>query len=91
MKQLIALFLSLLLLVQAIPVAALLLGDDASVSWVDEDKPEDGKIKDKKAKEFLTCDLPQPLECRIVTHFAPLRSPALPCPYLERFTPPPNA
>ncbi|GAB4093085.1 hypothetical protein [Flaviaesturariibacter terrae] len=91
MKKLIALFLAFLLLLQAIPVVPQLLCDDVTVSWVDEDKPGDGKMKEKKdGKEFLSLSLTPVISAEPVKPAcAPLRK-ALPCPHLERFTPPPN-
>lgn len=81
-----------LLLSQAIPVVPLLVADDVTVSWVDEDKPQGSKMKEKKdGKEFLSF-------LNAATATVALQSPdcapqrPLPAsPYLERFSPPPNS
>ncbi|RYZ23009.1 MAG: hypothetical protein EOO16_06765 [Chitinophagaceae bacterium] len=91
MRKLISILLLFLLCLQAIPLVQFVVEEDLTYSWVDEDKPEEGKVKGKKAiKEFC----PAPALMATVSdpelHYAPVIARALPCPYLETFTPPPN-
>ncbi|RYY89010.1 MAG: hypothetical protein EOO15_07350 [Chitinophagaceae bacterium] len=91
MKKFIAFFFMFLLLLQAIPLVPQLVADDILVSWVDEDKPQDSKSKEKKdGKEFLSFLAATPAAGAAQKPYgAPQR--AIPaCPYLERFIPPPN-
>lgn len=91
MKKWFAFICLLLLMVQAIPVIPVLASDNIQITWLDEDKPQDPKVKEVKSiKEFLKTDhvvqqeliktLIKPIDHRI----------ALPSPFLEFFTPPPN-
>ena len=92
MRKLISIWLLFLLCLQAIPLVQFVVDEDLTYSWVDEDKPEEGKVKGKKEiKEFYSASIIAPAPAAPELHYAPVIARTLPCPYLETFSPPPNA
>ena len=93
MKQVIAILLFALFILQAIPVVRLFAAakDVAVASVLDEDKPDDGKQKEKQlAKEFLPVSAASfSSNLSSISYHTPLVH-SLPAPYLESFTPPPD-
>jgi hypothetical protein len=92
MKKFITIVLLLLLFLQAIPVVSFFASpDDNFYSYVDEDKPGELKIKDKKeCKEYVSPGLfLWSQEVAIGSFEKPdISSPA--SPYLQYLTPPPD-
>jgi hypothetical protein len=91
MKKGFAVICLLLLLLQAIPVIPVLATDNIQITWLDEDKPQDPKLKEtKNFKEFLRTDHFVQVEPTKTALTAPNHRMALPSPFLEYFAPPPN-
>jgi hypothetical protein len=90
MKRPIAILFMLLLLLQAIPVLHF-FSEHNFYAYVDEDKPEETKLKKKDGKECLTVALTFSSSETLLKLLPANILLALPAPYLESFTPPPNA
>ena len=81
----------LLMCLQAIPVLDFFSTDKIFYSYVDEDKPEETKLKEKKEdKEQAVNPHFSSSADILLQHFDPNNILSLPSPYLESFTPPPN-
>jgi hypothetical protein len=91
MKRPIAILFIFLILLQGIPVLDFFFADRCFYAYVDEDKPEETKLKEKKESSsghlsFCFNNISDPLK-----HFISNNNLSLPSPYLESFTPPPNS
>lgn len=91
MKKIIAILGLVLMFMQAVPVLHLFVSEDIAFTLVEEDKPAETKLKEKKdGKEYVhhchywVVDVQQQhLSC--CSYLS-----ALPAPFLESFTPPPD-
>jgi hypothetical protein len=91
MRKAFAIICLILLFSQAIPVVHFFAEEDVIIALIDEDKPEEGKIKGKiPGKEFCTTFNIELLSFRIKAVTQAFLSSSLPTPYLEFFTPPPD-
>lgn len=92
MKKIIAIVFLLLLFFQAIPVAGILAAsEDAFYSYVDEEKPGENKIEDKKeGKEYIPFDLFVWSQQSCIIIFDNQGIYFLATPYLQYLTPPPD-
>jgi hypothetical protein len=91
MKRPIAILFMLLMCLQAIPVLDFFSTDKIFYAYVDEDKPEETKLKEKKEDKQYTTTYPYSTESgNSLKHSDTDRILSLPSPYLESFTPPPN-
>jgi len=80
----------LLMCLQAIPVLQFFSSERSFYVYVDEDKPEETKLKEKKEKECVQLHYVIPDSDLSLSSRNSWQLTALPSPYLESFTPPPN-
>lgn len=91
MKRPIAILFILLMCLQAIPVFDFFSADKVFYTYVDEDKTEETKLKEKKDdKEQVITPHYLATGSILLKHFDLNHILSLPSPYLESFTPPPN-
>lgn len=92
MKKFIAIVLMLLLFLQAIPVVGFFASPgDNFYSYVDEDKPGELKMKDKKdGKEYVSSGLFLWSQELATINFEKPNISSLASPYLQYLTPPPD-
>jgi hypothetical protein len=91
MKKVAFIFLVVFTLVQALPVVNVLFNDSTIVLLIDEEKGEDKKeteLKDKK--EFSHYALTSTGYSEKMNTAIHIAEAILPCPCLEKLTPPPN-
>ena len=93
MKKWIAILFVSLLCLQAIPVLHFFAAEKSVFyAYVDEDKPDECKLKQKKETNDCLSNFALPVaEEASAKKYHPLQLLSLPAPYLESFTPPPNA
>jgi hypothetical protein len=93
MKQIVAIILLSLFFLQAVPVVRLLCAAKNAMysTVIAEDTPDETKGKEKKeSKEYLAVPaIAVQRNSQPVQYYSPFVH-ALPSPYLESFTPPPN-
>lgn len=92
MKKWIAILFVFLLCLQAIPVLHFFAADKGVFyAYVDEDKPDECKLKQKKETHDCLSGFILPVAEDVpAKQYGSLRLLSLPSPYLESFTPPPN-
>ena len=92
MKKWMAIGFLVLLSLQVVPVWHLLLGGVSPVSsWIDEDKPDEGKTKAPKGdKECLAVRFEFAAPRTAATRIGTIDILSLPAPFLESFSPPPD-
>lgn len=89
MKRAFAILFMFTLLLQAIPVLHFFSEGNFYV-YVDEDKPEETKLKKKEVKEYISATSVLSFTVSSLNGVPEISILALPAPYLESFTPPPN-
>ena len=89
MKRAFAILFMFSLLLQAIPVLHFFSERNFYV-YVDEDKPEETKLKKKEIKEYVSGTSTLSFSVVVLNQVPEISLLALPAPYLESFTPPPN-
>jgi hypothetical protein len=92
MKKWIAILFVSLLCLQAVPVLHFFASEKSVFyAYVDEDKPDECKLKQKKESNDCLSGFPFLLEADpLIKQYSSLRALSLPAPYLESFTPPPD-